>query len=181
MTRNEKNSSRHGKRTGDEIQRLLRADRDYDYGFMLMLERKKLQLMADYFSKADITYSDATKAKEMSLCVRLLDIILDEEKQTNEWTAEAIEHNCIRFQKSADGMTFNAELVYNGLMPDFPKYVNLRNALRFVSLAEHPKGSFVSAEEQKTRTEYFKKDVRKAKAWHLYNQVREYKMLGWWN
>lgn len=183
MIRNvkKKNNSRHNEKTRNEIQRLLQADCDYDYGFMLMLERKKLQRMAEYFSKADITYSDAAKAKEMSLCVRLLDIILDEEKQTNEWTAEVVCHNDICLQKDANGKTFIAELVYNGLIPDFPKYVNLRNASRFMSSAEYPKGPYESAEEQKSRTEHFKKDVREAKAWHLYNLIREYKMLKWWN
>lgn len=33
--------------------RLLQSDRDWDYSFLLELERKKLRRMADYFSKEE--------------------------------------------------------------------------------------------------------------------------------
>lgn len=159
-------------------ERLLRVDPDFDYGFLLKLEQKKMQRMAKYFSKADISYTDATKAKELLLCVCLLDIVLKEEELINQWVYDVFMHmpNKLLSLSNNDGI-YNADC----MTPDFPKYVNLRNALRFVSSISFTNDTYESEEDQKRKIEFFKKEVREAKAWHLYNLIREYKMLGWWN
>lgn len=55
---------------------LLQKDKDWDYEYLLLLEQKKLRRMAIYFSKVE---TDRQVAKELTLCVRLLDIVLDNE------------------------------------------------------------------------------------------------------
>lgn len=72
---------------------LLKADRDWDYGFLLELERKKLQRMAKYFSESEIAESDAATARELTLCVRLLDIILDKERFRDAWSDDVSKHH----------------------------------------------------------------------------------------
>lgn len=173
------------KRKGHNVikayKKLLKDDQDWDYSFLLSLERKKLQRMAECFSKEVITVNDATTAKELSLCVRLLDIVLDMEAFRDKWSDEVCKHIEYNFLKNDDGITYSLETEYKGTVPDFPVYVNIRNASRFVSPMSYPKETNVSDEEQKYWTEHFKEDVRSAKAWHLYNLIREYKMFSWWN
>lgn len=157
---------------------LLKADRDWDYGFLLELERKKLQRMAKYFSESEIAESDAATARELTLCVRLLDIILDKERFRDAWSDDVSKHHRVLTEKNADGKTYTLNFEYTGMIPDFPKYVNLRNAHRFMPPASFPKPQYSSPEEEKYRHEHFKEDVRNAKAWHLYHLIREYRMFG---
>ena len=160
---------------------LLKADRDWDYGFLLKLERKKLQRMARYFSESEIAESDAATASELTLCVRLLDIILDKERFRDTWSDEVSKHHRTHTIKNADGKTYTLSFEHTGMIPDFPKYVNLRNAHRFMPPASFPKPQSPSQEEAKYWHEHFKEDLRTAKAWHLYHLIREYRMFGWWN
>lgn len=161
---------------------LLERDKDWDFCFLLYLERKKMKRMADYFSKSDITYSDPIIFRDLSLCIRLLDIILDEEKATIVWSRKAGEMMDMRFHKIPGEEFSTAEFVYKGMTPDFPIYVNTRNWTRFRSEVLSPCCSDDdSLEEKKWRSEHFKEDVRKAKAWHLYNLIREYRMFSWWD
>ena len=160
---------------------LLADDHDWDYEFLLRLERKKLQRMAKYFSVSDITDANIATAKELSLCVRLLDIVLHKERFRDKWTSEAHKHLETHHEKIGDGKGYRLEFEHKGMVPDFPKYVNLSNAARFVPTANFPKAQFDSEEERKYWGEHFKDNVREAKAWHLYNIIREYKMFGWWD
>lgn len=173
------------KRKGNNVikayKKLLKNDKDWDYYYLLLLERKKLQRMAEHFSKEVITVDDTMIAKELSLCVRLLDIVLDMEVFRDKWLDEVCKHVEHNFFKNDDGITYRIETEYKGKVPNFPKYVNIRNASRFVSPMSYPKDIYDSDEEQKYCTERFKEEVRCAKAWHLYNLIREYRMFIWWN
>lgn len=160
---------------------LLAADRDWDYEFLLLLERKKLQRMAKYFSAPETIKANGTTAKELSICVRLLDIVLGNERFKRIWSDEVSRHLEMRHEKDENGKWNCLEFDYNGMIPDFPKYVNLRNASRFVPSANFPNKEYESDEERKYHTEHFKIDVREAKAWHLYNIIRKYRMFGWWD
>ena len=159
---------------------LLQADEDWDYAFLLELEQKKLKRMADYFSHSEIAEKDGQVANELLLCVHLLDIVLEKERFIDAWTDEVYEHHIMHKQKNTENDTYSITFEYKGLIPNFPKYVNIRNGFRFKSLANYPKGGD-SQQEQKYWAELYKEDLRRAKAWHLYNLVREYKMFGWWN
>lgn len=160
---------------------LLADDHDWDYEFLLLLERKKLQRMAKYFSESDITDDNITTTRELSLCVQLLDIVLHKERFRDVWTDEMHRHLEMCREKTENGKGYLLNVEIKGMIPDFPKYVNLSNAARFVPTANFPKAQHESEEEMKYRTEHFKDDLREAKAWHLYNLIREYKMFGWWD
>ena len=155
---------------------LLQKDKDWDYEYLLLLEQKKLRRMAIYFSKVE---TDRQIAKELTLCVRLLDIILDNEGFVKKWCSEAGEFLDMHSQKNPDGKTYSVCFEYKGPLPDFPKYVNVRNSFWFTNLTGYPE-NFESPYEQKYWEEHYKEELRKAKAWHLYNICREYRMFGWW-
>lgn len=160
--------------------RLLEADQDCDYAFLLELERKKLQRMAKYFEEACFTDNDALVAREVTLCVRLLDIILDKERFRDVWSEEVSKLCETKFTQIEGKQLYQFDHVLHGLIPDFPKYVNLRNAARFLPRARRLDLEAKTEEDRKYWAEHIKEDVRSAKAWHLYHLVREYKMLEWW-
>lgn len=160
---------------------LLQNDRDWDYEFLLRLEQKKLKRMAAYFAQSDITESNKQTAKELTLCLRLLNIVFGDERFTSDWSSETNKCLVMRTHKNPNGKGSALDSEYVGMAPDFPRYVNTRNASRFSSLRHFPKGSADSPYEQKFWQEHFKYELRQAKAWHLYNLVREYCMFGWWD
>lgn len=161
---------------------LLERDRDWDFCFLLELERKKLKRMADYFSKSDITVDDSLITRDLNICLRLLDITLDQEKATNAWNDAVFDVIKMRFVKIPGEKFYTLRHEYKGQIPDFPKYVNLRNWRRFLSDgADIRNDREDNPIEKKWRNENFKEMLRKAKAWHLYNLIREYKMFSWWD
>lgn len=137
--------------------------------------------MAKYFSDSDITDANKATVRELSVCVRLLDIVLRKERFRDIWTIEMHRHLETHREKTENGKGYLLTFEYKGMVPDFPKYVNLSDASRFVPTTNFPKAQYESEEEKKYWAEHFKDDVREAKAWHLYNLIREYKMFGWWD
>lgn len=135
---------------------LARRDFDWDYAYMLEMERAKLEYMAKYFTESRIAEHDWAVARDAKICIRLIDIIIgndssyvvkdNEKKPFMEWDLVEI------------------------------KKVNLKNAERFLSkeridrYRDHPRMKV-----------YFKDDLRIEKAWNLYCKIREYNMRSWWN
>lgn len=135
---------------------LARRDFDWDYAYMLEMERVKLEYMAKYFTESRIAEHDWAVARDAKICIRLIDIILgndssyvmkdNEKKPFMEWDLVEI------------------------------KKVNLKNAKRFLSkeridrYRDHPRMKV-----------YLKEDLRIEKAWKLYCKIREYNMRSWWN
>ena len=135
---------------------LARRDFDWDYAYMLEMERVKLEYMAKYFTESRIAEHDWAVARDAKICIRLIDIILgndssyvmkdNEKKPFMEWDLVEI------------------------------KKVNLKNAKRFLSkeridrYRDHPRMKV-----------YLKDDIRIEKAWKLYCKIREYNMRSWWN
>ena len=160
---------------------LLQNDCDWDYSSLLCLEQKKLKRMVAYFAQSEITEANKQTAKDLTLCVRLLDIVLENERFTNDWNEEAHKCQVTQMEKipGKGGHTLHFE--YVAMPPDFPRYVNERNASRYCSLRHFHKGPDDSPCEQKYWSEHHKEELRKAKAWHLYNLVRECRMFGWWS
>ena len=54
-------------KTFKAYEKILRNDRDWEYNYLLSLEKKKLERMYDYFSNSNISESDARSAKEIAL------------------------------------------------------------------------------------------------------------------
>jgi hypothetical protein len=63
--------------------RLIKKDRDFDYAYLLILERHKLLRMIDSFTNATHPYVGIEyHIRDMKLCVELINIILEEDKIT---------------------------------------------------------------------------------------------------
>lgn len=154
--------------------KLLENDKDWDYCYLLLLEKKKLQRMYNYFSKSEIAYSDEIVARDLRICIKLIDIIMEDDAAYKTWLHESSKDQLMHTRKKEDGL-YRVE--FEQLRPDtdFQKYVNVRNAERFLgkpfNKIEHSARSYV----------HEKISLRLLKALHLYNLIREYNMLGWYN
>lgn len=154
--------------------KLLEKDRDWDYCFLLMLEKKKLQRMYDYFSHSEIACGDELVARDLRICIKLIGIIMQDDAAYKTWLNESSKDQVMHTKKRENGL-YRVE--FEQLRPDtdFQKYVNVRNAERFIRKP---------LDKANVSSRYYiheKVSLRLLKALHLYNLIREYRMLGWWN
>lgn len=163
--------------------RLLTHDQDWDYGYLLSLEKNKMQRMAAYFAKSKIAVGDENVARDLTLCIKLIDIILEEDVLFSNWLTEHCKDSIMHSRKNEDGKTYSLEFERIRPATDFPKYINVRNEYRFLrrnDIAELEKDNR-DAEEKRDMIIMHKVDLRIQKALHLYNMIREYRMFNWWN
>ena len=71
--------SRNRSTTIKKYSKILKEDRDYDWEFMLDLEKFKLKRMSEYFSKSQIISDWERVVKEINLCIKLIDIITEKD------------------------------------------------------------------------------------------------------
>lgn len=130
--------SRNRSTTIKKYSKILKEDRDYDFEYMLNLEKFKLKRMSEYFSKSQIISDWERVVKEINLCIKLIDIITE---------------------KDPPGY------LYNGTKK-LP-YVNTRNYKRFLKYIYD--------------NDFYRDDLRQTKALYLYNLIRTYRMMSWWD
>lgn len=130
--------SRNRSTTIKKYSKILKEDRDYDFEYMLNLEKFKLKRMSKYFSKSQIISDWERVVKEINLCIKLIDIITE---------------------KDPPGY------LYNGTKK-LP-YVNTRNYKRFLKYIYD--------------NDFYRDDLRQTKALYLYNLIRTYRMMSWWD
>ena len=156
--------------------KLLQKDKDWHYGYLLALERKKMQRMLVYFKEHPITEDNDRIMHYIAISISLLDIILEEDARYLSWLSE--QHNDYKssLEERPDGNYYNLEYVREPT--DFPLYINVRNAARFLRrpLVQNgddwqAKSSFISS----------KVCLRQTKALYLYNLIRSYHIMEWWN
>ena len=135
---------------------LARRDFDWDYAYMLEMERVKLEYMAKCFTESRIAEHDWAVARDAKICIRLIDIILDED---NSYV--------LKHDESKPLMEWDLVEI---------KKVNLKNVRRFLS--EEEINSLSKTPRLKV---YLKDNLRMEKAWNLYCKIREYNMRSWWN
>jgi hypothetical protein len=125
--------------------KILKKDFDWDYDFLLILEKKKLSRMRDYFQKdSPLSKENLTLIlRDLTLCINLINIILD------------------------DGY-FGVE----------DHYININNAYKFNKALDI---FYKKRIKENKDIEMFKPQLRLLKALHLYNKIREYRMLSWWD
>lgn len=127
-------------------------DWDWDYYYMLILEKAKLEDMARYYATCNIAETDWTVARDAKICIKLIDIISGEDSSYN------VKYN----QKNFDVV--------------ITKYVNIKNIKRF------DESNYLSNAYKTNAIRYLiKDDLRIKKAWNLYCKIREYNMRDWWN
>lgn len=142
---------------------LLWKDREWDYGFMLEIERFKLRRMCKWYKKNNYGHlaSGERTYKQMKLAASLLDIILE----SDWWTIDD------RYRKIFDE---NGKYIPT---PDeryiLKAYVNLGNAKRFMP--------YITDESLKKMPNLWRTELRVEKAWSLYHKYRDKYMDGWWD
>lgn len=55
--------------------RLLADDQDWDYAYLIALEKKKLQRMRDYIDSEGHYEGKELTVRELAICIRLIDIL----------------------------------------------------------------------------------------------------------
>lgn len=171
-------------------EKLLRKDRDWDYSYLISLEKKKLQRMFEYFSSSNISTSDNSTAKQIALCLRLLDIVSEEDPASKEFLERVkIPEDSFPWEDLGNGVSRLDPNYYSSLnIAMYPKYVNYRNESRFYSGRKTPiqdlmnNSSYDGEENRRTQLiQYHLESLRGLKAFYLYNKIRSYYMFGWWN
>ena len=122
----------------------------FDYGFMLDNERIMLRQMYDFFTKESVLCDKDDIARHIGLAINLLNIIL------------AYDDPLV--------MEYNDSSEYKDVIRDasfrITVYVNTKNATRFLRCnVGHP---------------MLQNELRKEKAWYLYNRLRYYYLQNIW-
>lgn len=141
--------------------------RDYDFYYLLKLEQLKLRRMARYMKKHSLAESAPFDVRDMELCDRLITIINEEDAAYNAHLKD-----CAETFKTGEALT---EYVY----------VNTRNERRFFRKTPikdnmNDPEPYQGESGRNFRDVNRKMVLRRLKAMHLYNLVREYRMFGWW-
>ena len=134
----------------------------WDYGFLLKLEQYKIREMCKYFKKSQLVVGWELQVRDLTICDKLIDIILEEDKQYQIWL-----HS--NYNISAKDRWQNKGL-------KFPIYVNVRNYKRFL-----PQARYDAIDMSPFLIENFKISLRQQKALFLYNKIRAYRMQHWWD
>ena len=156
---------------------LLAKDYDWDYGYLIALEKKKLQRMHDCIKRENHLANNEFVVREIAICIRLIDIFMENDSVHSTWLERAYSGTRIRFRKLDNG---HYEMVDDDKepLPDIPVYVNTRNEKRFFRSTPIKDAL---AENRREYSIHLKISLRQQKALHLYHMIREYKLFGWWD
>ena len=134
--------------------RLLANDKDWDYAYLIALEKKKLQRMHDCIKQEGHLENNAIVVRDIAICIRLIDIFMENDAVYKTWLHQS----------------------FSGA--DFPVYVNVRNERRFFRATP-----IKDAQAEGNRDKVFSSiiSLRQQKALHLYHLIREYNLLTWWD
>lgn len=127
---------------------------DFDYTSILEVERYQIKNVRDRILKDALVEGYEHDVQKMDLVIKLLDMILDSSDSAVELEDYSID--------------LNKEYKWKQT-----KYVNTRNAHRFVSSEQVKlieKGELI-----------FLDDLYEEKKWRLYHKLKEYHMRGWWS
>ena len=154
-----------GKRTWSKL-----VGNDWDYSFLLKIEQYKLRRMTKYFAKHGHTMSTPFNIRDLKICDRLISIILEEDAAYKEHANQVVS------EKAADKLSWLTDTVY----------VNTKNEYRFFRKTPikdnmEDKKPYKGECGQNFRDKSMKMALRQAKAMHLYNLIREYRMYHWWD
>ena len=156
--------------------RLLARDQDWDFAFLIALEKKKLQRMHDYFKYQGHPEVNRMAARDIAICIRLIDIFMEVDAAYNIWLHKSYSDE-LKWRKLDDDMY---ELDDSNFTPlaDFPVYMNIRNEQRFFRNTP-----IKNAKQEGHRDHAIQliTRLRQEKALHLYHLIREYKLMTWWD
>ncbi len=156
--------------------RLLANDQDWDYAYLIALEKKKLQRMRDCIKREGHLANNSVVVRDIGICIRLIDIFMEDDAVFNSWLHQSFSGE-MKFRKLEDG---NYELDDTNRKPiaDYPVYVNVRNERRFFRSTPIRDAQL---EGNRDKTILSIVSLRQEKALHLYHLIREYNMFSWWD
>lgn len=128
----------------------------WDFAYLLELEQYKIREMRDYMQKHHHLMGWQLVVRDMNICLKLIDIILEKDQYYRSWL-----DNCY-------GSIPHKQL-------PFPVYVNSKNYKRFMPLLNNFKEDNIIL-----RTGLYI-SLRQKKALYLYNKIRAYRMDYWWD
>ena len=134
----------------------------WDYGYLLKLEQYKIREMRNYFQRSQLVVGWELQVRDLTICDKLIDIILEEDKKYQSWL-----HS---------NYNINAKDRWQNKGLKFPIYVNVRNYKRFL-----PQARYDATDMLPFLIENFKISLRQQKALYLYNKIRAYRMERWWD
>ena len=130
-------------------------DFDWDYYYMLILEKAKLEDMARYYATCNIAETDWAVARDARICSRLIDII------------------------NGDNSSYTYRYKENGCT-DGSGIIKLKKVNRFNKDVRLPV-YLLSKGDNNEMAWLFEDELRIEKAWNLYCKIRENNMRSWWN
>ena len=78
--------------------RLLADDQDWDYAYLIALEKKKLQRMRDYIDSEGHYEGKELTVRELAICIRLIDIFMEDDAVYNTWLHQSFSGE-LKFRK----------------------------------------------------------------------------------
>ena len=165
--------------------RLLAKDQDWDYAYLIALEKKKLQRMHDCIKRESRLEHKDFVVRDIAICIRLIDIFMEDDAVHNTWLQQSFSGKMKFTKVDNDFQELNTEkgdwyeLNFEEDRPiaDYPVYVNSRNERRF--FRRTPIKDAQSKGDRK-RAILSITSLRQQKALHLYHLIREYKLFEWW-
>lgn len=126
----------------------------WDYAYLLEIEKRKLKEMSTYFKKTQRVVGWEFTIRDIEICIRLIDIILEKDSYYKSWL----------------------DASYGGPYEPvkFPVHVNTRNFKRFCT-------TYNGFNEKSPIYWSLIADYRRIKAMHLYNRIRTLRMFSWWD
>lgn len=138
-------------------EKVLKKDNDWDFSYLYQLERLKLKRMFNYFSEVG-KYCNPEISGQISMCIKLLDIILEEDPITLKYLNE-----------------------YK-IKPLYPKYVNWKNEGRF-NLGKQTNIKLelsLGTSFKDIKIQFLLENLRRKKAINLYHKLRIRFTDSWW-
>ena len=155
--------------------RLLAEDQDWDYSYLIALERKKLQRMHDCIKRESLLVNKDFVVRDIAICIRLIDIFMENDVFFNTWLPQSFSGD-LKFIRHKDGL-YELDNTDRTIV-DFPVYVNIRNEKRFFRCTPIKDAK---AEGKRDSAILSIVSLRQQKALHLYHLIREYKLFEWWS
>ena len=94
--------------------RLLANDHDWDYAYLIALEKKKLQRMRECIKEEHHLANNEFVVRDIGICIRLIDIFMENDAVYSTWLDRSYSGIRLRFRKLEDG---NYELVDDDRKP----------------------------------------------------------------
>ena len=155
--------------------RLLAKDQDWDYAFLIALEKKKLQRMHDYFKYKGHSELKKKAVRDIAICIRLIDIFMEDDAAHNTWLHQSYSGK-MKFRKLEKDI-YELDDTDRKPIADYPVFVNVRNEKRFFRCTPIKDAQ---SEGDRKRAILSITSLRQQKALHLYHLIREYKLFEWW-